>query len=101
MATRVPPSTTPLPFADRPAPPTKDLEVPEDYKETFKAHQEKKTVSKKGQFVDPCEAARKASLDCLERAHYNRGECLQFFAAYRQCKGNWLAMRKEDRLKGN
>lgn len=36
MATQVPPSTTPTPFADRPAPPTKDLEIPEDYKKTFR-----------------------------------------------------------------
>ncbi|ADV25748.1 cytochrome c oxidase-assembly factor COX23, mitochondrial [Cryptococcus gattii Ru294] len=87
MATQVPPSTNPTPFANRPAPPTKDLEIPEDYKKTFR-------------FVDPCEAARKASLDCLERAHYNRSECMDFFTAYKECKGNWLAQRKEDRMKG-
>ncbi|WVO24966.1 cytochrome c oxidase-assembly factor COX23, mitochondrial [Cryptococcus decagattii] len=94
MATQVPPSTNPIPFANRPAPPTKDLEIPEDYKKTFRG---RGTVSK---FVDPCEAARKASLDCLERAHYNRSECMDFFTAYKECKGNWLAQRKEDRMKG-
>lgn len=26
------------------------------------------------QFIDPCEKASKASLDCLERTHYNKGE---------------------------
>lgn len=26
------------------------------------------------QFADPCEAAAKASLDCMERSHYNREE---------------------------
>lgn len=36
MATQVPPSTNPTPFANRPAPPTKDLEIPEDYKKTFR-----------------------------------------------------------------
>jgi cytochrome c oxidase assembly protein subunit 23 len=53
---------------DRPAPPTEELTNPQDYKKTF---QSRVAVSK---FVDPCEAASKASMDCMERAHYNRDE---------------------------
>lgn len=35
------------------------------------------------QFADPCEEASKASMKCLERAHYNRNE-----VSYRQYS-NW------------
>ncbi|RSH95245.1 Mitochondrial copper homeostasis protein [Saitozyma podzolica] len=94
MASRVPPSKTSLAEEDRPAPPTAALEQPEDWKKTFKGRQ---TISK---FADPCEAASKASLDCLERAHYNRDECVDFFKAYRECKGKWLEQRREDRRMG-
>jgi cytochrome c oxidase assembly protein subunit 23 len=58
------------------------------------------------QYADPCEAASKASLECLERTHYNREEvclgrtphkdkadeqCMEFFRAYRECKGKWVS----------
>ena len=68
MASRVPPSKEPTPWMDRPAPPTEALSNPQDYKKAF---QSRVAVSK---FVDPCEAASKASMDCMERAHYNRDE---------------------------
>ncbi|EIW65867.1 cytochrome c oxidase-assembly factor COX23, mitochondrial [Tremella mesenterica] len=94
MASQVPPSTKPTPYAERPPPPTPDLEQPEDYKKTFRSRM---TVTK---FADPCEAASKATYDCLERTHYNRSECQDFFRAYRECKGKWIKQRKEDRRLG-
>ncbi|WWD21308.1 cytochrome c oxidase-assembly factor COX23, mitochondrial [Kwoniella shandongensis] len=94
MATQVPPSKNPTPYASRPLPPSPALEQPEDYKNTFRGRM---SASK---YADPCEAASKASLECLERTHYNRDECMDFFKAYRECKGKWIAQRKEDRVKG-
>ncbi|WVR09059.1 hypothetical protein IAU60_006120 [Kwoniella sp. DSM 27419] len=91
MGTQVPPSKTPMSYADKPLPPSRDLQEPEDYKNTFKGRM---TASK---FADPCQAASKASLDCLERTHYNRDECMDYFAAYRACKAKWTAQRKADR----
>ncbi|WVQ63897.1 uncharacterized protein L199_002053 [Kwoniella botswanensis] len=94
MASQVPPSKNPTPLADRPLPPSAALSEPADYKNTFRSRM---AASK---YADPCEAASKASLACLERTHYNRDECLDFFAAYRECKGKWIAQRKEDARKG-
>ncbi|ORY33112.1 hypothetical protein BCR39DRAFT_521321 [Naematelia encephala] len=91
MATQVPPSKDPMPASRRPKPPTKDLEAPQDYKEVFGSR------SAPSKFADPCEAASRAALDCLERAHYNRNECMDFFKAYRECKKNWIEQRKTDR----
>jgi len=66
------------------------------------------------QYADPCAEASKASLDCLERAHYNRNEvrcaggetgscmadmqCMDYFRAYRECKKNWVGSCKIRRL---
>ena len=36
MASQVPPSKKPTPWADRPLPPSSELEKPEDYKKTFR-----------------------------------------------------------------
>ncbi|KAL7421228.1 Mitochondrial copper homeostasis protein [Cryptotrichosporon argae] len=94
MATQIPPSNTSTPWEHRPTPPTPDMSVPEDYRRKFN----KKEVASK--FADPCEKASKASLDCLERTHYNKAECYEFFKAYRECKAAWLERRKEDRRKG-
>ncbi|KAL1407634.1 Mitochondrial copper homeostasis protein [Vanrija albida] len=93
-ATPVPPSTSRTPLEYRPKPPSDDLREPEDYKEKFKVHQSHKTVSK---FSDPCEKASKASLQCLEQTRYNKGECYEYFKAYRECKAKW---RKADRKSG-
>ncbi|WOO84977.1 Cytochrome c oxidase-assembly factor COX23, mitochondrial [Vanrija pseudolonga] len=98
-ATPVPPSTTRTPLEYRPKPPSEDLKEPEDYKVKFKVHQiqNHKTVSK---FSDPCEKASKASLQCLEQTRYNKGECYEYFKAYRECKAKWLEQRKNDRKNG-
>ncbi|WRT69074.1 uncharacterized protein IL334_006057 [Kwoniella shivajii] len=94
MASQVPPSKIPVSASDKPLPPSASLTEPADYKNTFRGRM---TASK---YADPCEAASRASLECLERAHYNRDECLDFFAAYRECKGKWIAKRKDDSRKG-
>lgn len=60
--------------------------------------------------MDPCEAAAKASQNCMERTHYNRDEvseqttligspaddvvpsqCLDFFQVYKDCKSSWVS----------
>lgn len=68
MATQVPPSQVPTRAEDLPPPPSKSLETPANYKDTFRGR------SAASKFADPCEAASKASLDCLERTLYNRDE---------------------------
>ncbi|PVF99734.1 hypothetical protein CPB86DRAFT_872378 [Serendipita vermifera] len=51
-------------------------------------------------FTDPCHAASKASMDCLNRNDYDRDQCLDYFRAYRECKAQWLKERREDRRSG-
>ena len=41
----------------------------------------------------PCEAAAEAAYACMNRANYNRQECLDYFQAYRDCKGTWVSSR--------
>ncbi|KAG6813162.1 hypothetical protein H0H92_013569 [Tricholoma furcatifolium] len=48
----------------------------------------------------PCEAAAKASMDCMNRNDYDRDFCLDYFQAYRDCKKAWMNQRKEDRRAG-
>ncbi|KAK1922592.1 cytochrome c oxidase-assembly factor COX23, mitochondrial [Papiliotrema laurentii] len=93
MASQVPHSNTPLPAGRTAEKAAKELETPLDYKETFK---NRSTVSK---YADPCEAASKASMSCLERAHYNRNECMDYFRAYRECKKAWMEQMKKDKRK--
>ncbi|KAH9074947.1 hypothetical protein EDB83DRAFT_2354322 [Lactarius deliciosus] len=66
---------------------------PKNYRETF----QKQTTS---QFTDPCDEASKASMNCLNRNHYDRDKCLDFFQAYRDCKKAWMEQRKADRRAG-
>ena len=40
--------------------------------------------------VSPCEAAAKASMDCLEKNDYKRSQCLHIFEAYKECKKTWV-----------
>ncbi|PFH49965.1 hypothetical protein AMATHDRAFT_146378 [Amanita thiersii Skay4041] len=75
-------------------PPPQDNVKPLDYKEQFEGRQ----VA--SQFIDPCAAASKASMDCLNRNNYDRDACLDYFQAYRDCKKAWIEKRKEDRRNG-
>ncbi|KAH8093798.1 hypothetical protein BXZ70DRAFT_949228 [Cristinia sonorae] len=67
---------------------------PANYREKFKG----RDVSSK--FIDPCEAAAKASMDCMNKHDFNRNECLDYFQAYRDCKKTWMDQRKADRRAG-
>ncbi|OCB86372.1 hypothetical protein A7U60_g6490 [Sanghuangporus baumii] len=79
-----------------PLPPSPDdAKVPKNYREHFKAH---KTVITK--FVDPCEDASRASMDCMNRNDYDKQKCRNYFEAYRECKKTWMEQRREDGLKG-
>ncbi|KAF4610601.1 hypothetical protein D9613_006835 [Agrocybe pediades] len=75
-------------------PKPEDNVKPLDYKEQFAGRK----VS--SQFIDPCAAASKASMDCLNRNDYNRDACLEYFQAYRDCKNTWIQQRKADRRAG-
>ncbi|KAF8074895.1 hypothetical protein FPV67DRAFT_1409141 [Lyophyllum atratum] len=67
---------------------------PLDYREQF---QGRHVTS---QFIDPCAAAAKASMDCMNRHDYDRDFCLEYFQAYRDCKSTWIQQRRDDRRAG-
>ncbi|KAJ3768993.1 hypothetical protein FB446DRAFT_239514 [Lentinula raphanica] len=67
---------------------------PLNYREQF---QGREVVSR---FIDPCEAASKATMACMNKNNYNRDKCLDYFQAYRECKNAWIEQRKEDRRNG-
>ncbi|KAI0923826.1 hypothetical protein AcV5_009267 [Taiwanofungus camphoratus] len=67
-----------------PLPDPQDNVKPNNYYDKFKGRQ----VTSK--FVDPCEDAAKASMNCLNRHDYDRDKCLDFFQAYRDCKKAWV-----------
>ncbi|KAH6916165.1 hypothetical protein BKA70DRAFT_1179581 [Coprinopsis sp. MPI-PUGE-AT-0042] len=77
-----------------PQDPSPEDGTPGDYKKRFAGRQ----VT--SQFVDPCAAASKASMDCLDKNNYDRDKCLDYFQAYRDCKNAWIQKRKEDRRTG-
>ncbi|KAI0073273.1 hypothetical protein K474DRAFT_1666829 [Panus rudis PR-1116 ss-1] len=76
-----------------PLPNPEDLVTPKDWSQVFKDRPMTK-------FVDPCEHASKASMDCLNRYDYDRDKCLDYFQAYRDCKKAWMEQRKADRRAG-
>ena len=39
----------------------------------------------------PCEAAAKASMDCLDKNNYKRSRCIPLFEAYKECKKTWVS----------
>ncbi|GLB41887.1 putative cytochrome c oxidase-assembly factor cox23 [Lyophyllum shimeji] len=67
---------------------------PLNYREQFQGR------SVTSQFIDPCAAAAKASMDCMNRHDYDRDFCLDYFQAYRDCKSAWIKQRKDDRRAG-
>ncbi|RDB20849.1 Cytochrome c oxidase-assembly factor COX23, mitochondrial [Hypsizygus marmoreus] len=77
-----------------PIPAPEDNATPLNYREQFQG----RGVS--SQFIDPCAAASKASMDCMNRHDYDRDFCLDYFQAYRDCKKIWIEQRKEDRRAG-
>ncbi|KAI0792101.1 cysteine alpha-hairpin motif superfamily [Abortiporus biennis] len=71
------------------------------YEHATPQHYEKKFKNRKvSEFVDPCEKAAKASMDCLNRNDYNRDSCTDYFQAYRDCKKTWMEQLKADRRAG-
>ncbi|TDL24024.1 hypothetical protein BD410DRAFT_786738 [Rickenella mellea] len=77
-----------------PQPDPGDGRVPLNYREHFKG---KDVVTR---FIDPCEQAAKASMECMNRNDYNKEVCTDFFQAYRDCKRTWMDQRREDRRAG-
>jgi len=67
---------------------------PLDYKEQFEGRHSD------SQFIDPCAAASKASMECLNRHDYDKSKCSDYFQAYRDCKKLWIEQRKADRRAG-
>ncbi|EJD47892.1 hypothetical protein AURDEDRAFT_46690, partial [Auricularia subglabra TFB-10046 SS5] len=70
-----------------PLPPPQANVKPQNYQEVFDGRM---VVTK---FVDPCEDAARAAEQCMLRTG-ERDRCLDFFQAYRDCKGTWLEQRR-------
>ncbi|OAL49224.1 cytochrome c oxidase-like protein-assembly factor COX23 [Pyrenochaeta sp. DS3sAY3a] len=49
------------------------------------------------EYFDPCQEAADKSIRCLKRNGGERELCSDFFQAYRECKEQWQAARKEAR----
>ncbi|OAL06815.1 cytochrome c oxidase-assembly factor COX23, mitochondrial [Phaeosphaeriaceae sp. SRC1lsM3a] len=49
------------------------------------------------EYFDPCQEAADKSIRCLKRNGGERAMCTDFFQAYRDCKEQWQAARKEAR----
>ncbi|KAH8726321.1 cytochrome c oxidase-assembly factor COX23, mitochondrial [Phaeosphaeriaceae sp. PMI808] len=49
------------------------------------------------EYFDPCQEAADKSIRCLKRNGGERAMCVDFFQAYRDCKEQWQAARKEAR----
>ncbi|CAE7177544.1 Mitochondrial copper homeostasis protein [Pyrenophora teres f. teres] len=47
------------------------------------------------EYYDPCQEAADRSIKCLKRNGGERAMCSDFFQAYRDCKEQWQAARKE------
>ncbi|KAG9248310.1 hypothetical protein BJ878DRAFT_488637 [Calycina marina] len=52
-----------------------------------------------GEYFDPCQEASARSMKCLHRNANNKEMCNDYFQAYRDCKKQWMAERKEAKLK--
>ncbi|CAF9916437.1 MAG: hypothetical protein GOMPHAMPRED_001006 [Gomphillus americanus] len=46
------------------------------------------------EFFDPCQEAASRSIKCLHRNGGDRSMCTDYFAAYRECKKEWLTEKK-------
>jgi len=51
------------------------------------------------EYFDPCQEAASRSLKCLHRNGGDRDMCTDYFQAYRDCKKQWIAERREARRK--
>ncbi|KFZ10808.1 hypothetical protein V502_07916 [Pseudogymnoascus sp. VKM F-4520 (FW-2644)] len=51
------------------------------------------------EYFDPCQDLATRSLKCLHRNGGQREMCSDYFQAYRDCKKQWLADRKEAKRK--
>ncbi|TLS21157.1 uncharacterized protein PpBr36_10593 [Pyricularia pennisetigena] len=47
------------------------------------------------EFYDPCQEAAARSIQCLNRNGGDRTMCQDYFAAYRECKKQWIGRKKE------
>ncbi|KAH7097535.1 hypothetical protein BKA62DRAFT_422213 [Auriculariales sp. MPI-PUGE-AT-0066] len=70
-----------------PLPAPEDNAKPHNWQEMFDGRH---VVTK---FIDPCEDAARVANECLIRTG-KRESCLDFFQAYRDCKGTWLEQKR-------
>ncbi|RLV91659.1 Cytochrome c oxidase-assembly factor COX23 mitochondrial [Spathaspora sp. JA1] len=63
-------------------------------------HKYKWSMKEPSKFYDPCEESRMASMHCLWRNQDDKYACQEFFDAYRECKKDFFAKKKKDRLEG-
>ncbi|ODQ82683.1 hypothetical protein BABINDRAFT_159213 [Babjeviella inositovora NRRL Y-12698] len=68
---------------------------------TTNHHQRQMMAKEPSKFYDPCHETAQMSLRCLDRNDYNKEMCHEYFAAYRECKKEWMEQRRADRSKGN
>ncbi|KAG7195253.1 Mitochondrial copper homeostasis protein [Scheffersomyces spartinae] len=50
-------------------------------------------------FYDPCEESRQASMDCMLRTQ-DKSDCEDFFKAYRECKADFFANKRKEKIEG-
>ncbi|ODV79900.1 cytochrome C oxidase-assembly factor, mitochondrial precursor [Suhomyces tanzawaensis NRRL Y-17324] len=72
------------------------------YPDNPENHRHKYRWSMKGasKFYDPCEESRQASMNCLLRNPDDRTVCQDFFDAYKECKKDFFAKKKQDKREG-
>ncbi|KAK7205162.1 hypothetical protein BZA70DRAFT_311002 [Myxozyma melibiosi] len=72
---------------------------PDDPKD--KRHFEAMKAKQTSKFYDPCKLSAQMSLSCLDRNRYNtkraKENCKEYFEAYKECKTEWLASRRNYR----
>ncbi|CCH40945.1 Cytochrome c oxidase-assembly factor COX23,mitochondrial [Wickerhamomyces ciferrii] len=49
-------------------------------------------------FYDPCSQTSAMSIKCLEQNNFDRSMCTEYFKAYRECKKEWMARRRGDKM---
>lgn len=63
-------------------------------------HKYRWSMKEASKFYDPCEESRQASINCVLRNQEDKLVCQEFFDAYKECKKDFFAKRKKDKMSG-
>lgn len=63
-------------------------------------HKYRWLMKEPSKFYDPCEESRQASINCMLRNQDDKLVCQDFFDAYRECRKDFFAKRKLDKIAG-